>query len=61
LEIDKKNREVIFHNDRCYNCGMCVGLCRKGALRLVERETGDLVWEGRGMQKKLLPGREGGV
>jgi len=61
LEIDGKNGEVMFHNDRCYNCGMCVGLCRKGALRLVERETGDLVWDGRGMQKKLLPGREGGV
>lgn len=33
----------------CEGCGMCVGQCPAGAIRLVHEATGRVVWDGRGV------------
>lgn len=58
FEIRRNNKVINFHDEKCYNCGMCVGLCPKGALKLVDRKNGETLWDGRGLQKKVLPSKQ---
>jgi Fe-S-cluster-containing hydrogenase component 2 len=35
--------------DRCWSCGLCVGICPEGAIVLVDKGTGKTVWNGKGL------------
>lgn len=39
--------------EKCWSCGFCVGLCPRNALVLVDRKTGETVWDGTGIASPL--------
>lgn len=41
---------------KCWSCGFCVGLCPRNALVLVDRKTGERVWDGAGMASPFRAG-----
>ncbi len=45
--------------EKCWSCGLCVGLCPQNALVLVDRKTGETVWDGAGMASafRIHPGK----
>jgi len=40
------------NNNYCKGCGWCVGHCSANAIKMYEKESGDLVWSGRGLPIK---------
>jgi dihydroorotate dehydrogenase subfamily 1 len=34
--------------DRCWSCGFCVGVCPEKAITLVDKQTGKIIWKGKG-------------
>jgi ferredoxin len=35
--------------DRCWSCGLCVGVCPEKAITLVDKKTGKIIWKGIGV------------
>lgn len=52
VTVDQERGPII--NDHCMGCAWCLGHCRKDAVTMVLRETGELVWNGRGLPKKWV-------
>lgn len=50
VHVDKENGPVI--DEHCMGCAMCQGQCMKDAITMVLRETGEVIWNGRGLPKK---------
>jgi len=49
LSYDRKNKCVLIDDSRCWSCGLCVGLCKQKAIKLVDRENRQKdIWTGRG-------------
>lgn len=54
--MDKAKRAVtIDHENKCWGCGGCVGWCPKNAIKLIEKATGEVVWDGHGLAKPYRP------
>jgi len=49
IQVDRKTRTVKINKDECWNCALCIGVCTQNALKLVDRETRQVVWEKRGL------------
>ena len=50
IEMTSNGPEI--NNDYCKGCGWCVGHCPTQAIKMYEKESGDLVWNGRGLPTK---------
>ena len=45
----------IDHENRCWGCGGCVGWCPKNAIKLIDRNTKEVVWDSHGLAKPYRP------
>ncbi|MFC1874425.1 4Fe-4S dicluster domain-containing protein, partial [Chloroflexota bacterium] len=56
FSVDKANRTVnIDHEHRCWGCGDCVGWCPSDAIKLIDKETKEVVWANQGLAKPYRP------
>lgn len=51
IEVDKEKKTVKIHEDECWSCGLCVSRCPEDALVLVDRKTGEVIWDNVGQAK----------
>ena len=49
FQFDREKKVMSIDKDRCWSCGLCVGTCPAGAIRLVDKATGKTVWSGKGV------------
>jgi dihydroorotate dehydrogenase subfamily 1 len=57
LLLDGKKKIVMVERDRCWSCGLCVGICPENAIVLVDKVTAKKqIWSGRGLALPFLPG-----
>jgi len=49
FHFDPEKRCLATDKDRCWSCGLCVGICPEGAISLVDKNTGKTVWNGKGV------------
>ncbi len=47
-----ENKEPVVNEDYCMGCGWCVSHCPKDAIKMVKADTGELIWDGKGLPKK---------
>jgi len=60
ISLDKDaGTKPTFDIDKCYGCGWCVGHCPQWAVKMVKRENGDLIWNGKGVIKDWVSDEEG--
>jgi MinD superfamily P-loop ATPase len=59
IKLDKSESKPSFDLDKCYGCGWCVGHCPQWAIKMVKRETGELIWDGKGVIKDWVSDEEG--
>ncbi|TEB07633.1 NAD-dependent dihydropyrimidine dehydrogenase subunit PreA [Pelotomaculum schinkii] len=50
VHVDKENGPV--YNEHCMGCAWCQGHCPQNAVTMVLKDTGDLVWNGRGLPEQ---------
>jgi len=56
FEVDKKGKKLAIHHERrCWGCGDCVGWCPANAIKMIDGETGEVVWENKGLAKPYSP------
>lgn len=48
IEINRDKKEIYVADDKCWNCGSCIGLCPVNAVSLINRETKEIIWANRG-------------
>lgn len=49
FHLKRKERRIVVERDRCWSCGLCVGICPEEAIILVDRATGkNRIWVGKG-------------
>ena len=58
--VDQKKGEVKVDDAKCIGCGICSGICPEWAIKMINKETNEVVWnpEEGGMAKiynKLFP------
>jgi len=54
--VDKKQKELKIHLDeRCWGCGDCVGWCPSNAIKMIDKETKEVVWANKGLAKPYRP------
>ena len=49
FHFDQEKKSMAMNRDRCWSCGLCVGICPEGAIALVDKRTGRTVWDGKGV------------
>jgi dihydroorotate dehydrogenase/ferredoxin len=49
FHFDRRKRIMSIDKDRCWSCGLCVGVCPEEAIALVDKRTGRTVWNGKGL------------
>ena len=49
FHFDPDKKCMAMDKDRCWSCGLCVGICPEGAISLVDKRTGKTVWSGKGV------------
>ncbi len=47
LHLEKEKIRV--EGDRCWGCGLCVGICPRKAISLIHQKTGETIWKGEGI------------
>ena len=45
----------INHENRCWGCGACVGWCPVNAIKLIDKDSKEVVWDNRGLAKPYRP------
>jgi len=50
---DGKNK-ISVNEEYCMGCGFCVGICPRDAIKLMHVDTGEVIWDGRGMYKQWV-------
>ncbi len=56
FEVKKKQKSLeIQLEGRCWGCGDCVGWCPSNAIKMIDRETKEVVWENKGLAKPYRP------
>ncbi len=58
FEETKKSskNKMLVHDQKCWSCGFCVGVCPEGAIVLVDRKNPNrVVWSGKGMARSFIP------
>jgi dihydropyrimidine dehydrogenase (NAD+) subunit PreA len=59
FHFETEKRCMVIDKDRCWSCGLCVGICPEGAISLVDKATKKTVWNGKGVAapfSKILEG-----
>jgi len=53
FDVYEKRDDKIVVNDlnTCWGCGLCVGICPQGAIRMIDKETGETLWGNKGTAK----------
>ncbi len=49
FHLERKERRIVVERDRCWSCGLCVGICPERAITLVDKKTGKVIWGGQGI------------
>lgn len=50
FHFERREKRIAVERDRCWSCGLCVGICPEEAIILVDRVTGkNRIWNGRGL------------
>ena len=49
IQIDREVRAVEVNKNECWNCGLCIGVCPQNAIKLVDRQTKQIVWDNKGL------------
>ena len=49
FHFDSEKKCLAMDKDRCWSCGLCVGICPEGAIALVDKRTRKTVWNGKGL------------
>ncbi|MBM4340115.1 MAG: hypothetical protein FJ110_11300 [Deltaproteobacteria bacterium] len=44
-----ENGKIGVEEERCWSCGLCVGICPEKAITLVDKKTGKIIWKGQGL------------
>lgn len=56
FSVDKKRKRLEIHlEERCWGCGDCVGWCPSNAIKMIDQETKEVVWENKGLAKPYRP------
>ena len=45
----------IDHENKCWGCGDCVGWCPANAVKLIDRDTKEVIWDNHGLAKPYRP------
>jgi dihydropyrimidine dehydrogenase (NAD+) subunit PreA len=53
-----KNKKLIIDENKCWSCGFCISLCPEKALVLVDRITGETIWDGEGTAAPFKSSRQ---
>ena len=54
--VDKTNNIVnVNHENRCWGCGDCIGWCPADAIKLINKETNEVVWDNHGLARPYRP------
>jgi len=49
--VDRKAKTVKVNKDEYWNCGLCIGVCPQNAIKLIDRQTKQIVWDNKGLVK----------
>jgi dihydropyrimidine dehydrogenase (NAD+) subunit PreA len=49
FHFEKREKRIAVERDRCWSCGLCVGICPVSAIQLVDKKTGKSIWKGQGL------------
>ncbi|UCG06045.1 MAG: 4Fe-4S binding protein [Desulfobacterales bacterium] len=54
FSVDKNKSMVLVHEDKCWSCGFCVGICPAGAIELRDRKSKQkLIWNNQGLAQSF--------
>ncbi|MFC1870946.1 tRNA-dihydrouridine synthase [Chloroflexota bacterium] len=54
--VNKPNRTVdVDHENKCWGCGDCVGWCPANAIKMIDKDTKEVVWDNHGLAKPYRP------
>ena len=60
ITLDKQaGTKPTFDRELCYGCGRCVGDCPTWAVKMIKHDTGEIIWDGRGVIKDWVTDKEG--
>ena len=48
------SNELSVNEEYCMGCGFCVGVCPRDAIKLVHLDTGEVIWDGKGIYKQWI-------
>lgn len=48
IAVDGKGKKVTVKEQECWSCGLCVGICPRDAITLVDRKTKKVMWANQG-------------
>ena len=55
LRLDREKKRVAVGKNRCWSCGLCVGICPEKAIALVDRKSEKkIIWDGQGYAASFM-------
>ena len=54
FHFDRKEKTMAMEKNRCWSCGLCVGVCPEEAITLVDKRTGRTIWNRKGLATPFL-------